>query len=482
LRDNGKRKTRKWFLVGAGVACVLVLWYLAASRTMLLPAYFRMPAPPARQPETRDGRWHQDVQYFASQLPRLHVDAFHSVDRQEFECAVAGLDAAIPTLNDFEITLEILRIVAMVGDAHTRAVPPSSMPFHLYPLKLYWLQDGFYVTGATPTYQDAVGARVVQIGGVAIEDVYAAVAPYVAHETDTGLRDDVWLHLLCPEVHRTLGIADGPQAGRYTLEKSDGTRVSLALAAVGGDEYFTIVPETLPAGEPLYLQQRAQFYWFTYLEDARTVYFQYNKGQDMETQSFRGLADELFAFVDAHPVERLVIDVRHNGGGDEGPFWSFVNRLAKHPLNEEGRLYVIVGRGTYSSAVLNAAMLQRKTDATFVGEPPSSTLDHYGQFNTFVLPNSHIRVYCSTAYFTRSLDLGEMAVGDWLGALGYSSRRFPVSDANLRAFVPDVLAEPTIEDYLLGRDPALEAVWAFADEKGRGVSFQQVWEEGGSGR
>jgi hypothetical protein len=49
-----------------------------------------------------------------------------------------------------------------------------------------------------------------------------------------------------------------------------------------------------------------------------------------------------------------------------------------------------------------------------------------------------------------------------LGALGYSSRRFPATDGNLKAFVPDVLAEPTIEDYLLGRDPALEAVWALA--------------------
>jgi hypothetical protein len=465
--DNGRRRTKKRVLLSIGIGCVLVLWYLAASRTTLLPAYFRMPAPPARQPETRDGRWHQDVQYFASQLPRLHVDAFHSVSREEFEHAVAGLDATISELSDLQITLEILRIVAMIGDAHTRAIPPSSMPFHLYPLKLYWLRDGFYVIGATPEYQDAVGTRLARIEGVDIEDVYVAVAPYVAHETETGLRDDVWLYLLCPQVHRTLGIVDSTQAGRYTFERADGTRFSLDLASVASDEYFAIVLEALPAGELLHMRQRDQFYWFTYLEEARTIYFQYNKGQDMETQSLRGFADELFDFVDAHPVERLVIDMRHNGGGDEGPFWSFVNRLAKHPLNEEGRLFVIVGRGTYSSAVLSTAMLQRKTSAVFVGESPSSTLDHYGQINSFMLPNSRIRVTYSTAYFTRSLDLGEMTAGDWLGALGYSSRRFPVSDANLRAFVPDVLAEPTIDDYVHGYDPALEAVWAAAGEKGR---------------
>jgi hypothetical protein len=37
----------------------------------------------------------------------------------------------------------------------------------------------------------------------------------------------------------------------------------------------------------------------------------------------------------------------------------------------------------------------------------------------------------------------------------------------LRAFVPDVLAEPAVDDYLLGRDPALEAVWAYGDEKSK---------------
>jgi hypothetical protein len=465
--DNEKRKTRKRLLLGAGIGCALVIWYLVSSRTALLPAYFRMPAPPARQPETPDERWRQDVHYLAAQLPRLHVDLFHTVDQGAFERAIAELDGAISELGDFEITMEILRIVAMVGDAHTRATPPSSVLVHLYPLKLYWLQDGFYVVGATPEYEKAVGARLVRIGDAAVEDVYAAVAPYVAHETETGLRDDVWLYLLCPEVHQTLNIVDGGQVGRYTFEKPDGTQFSLDLTAVTSEAYFANVPETLPAGELLHTRNQDRFYWSTYLEGTRTVYFQYNKGQDMETESLRGFADELFDLLDAHPAERLVIDMRHNGGGDEGPFWSFVNRLAEHPLNEEGRLFVIVGRGTYSSAVLNVALLQRKTEAIFVGESPSSTLDHYGQFNSFLLPNSRIRVDYSTTYFTRSLGLGEMAIGDWLGAFGHSSRRFPANDANLKPFVPDVLAEPTLDDYLLGRDPALEAVWAYTDGKSK---------------
>ena len=118
--NHHKRLAKCWkWILGGAIVSVCILLYLAASRTMLLPAFFRMPAPPAPQANTRDERWRQDVRYLASQLPRLHIDAFHAIQRESFERTVADLDAAIPRLTDQEIVLEIVRVVAMVGDAHT---------------------------------------------------------------------------------------------------------------------------------------------------------------------------------------------------------------------------------------------------------------------------------------------------------------------------------------------------------------------------
>ena len=64
-----------------------------------------------------------------------------------------------------------------------------------------------------------------------------------------------------------------------------------------------------------------------------------------------------------------------------------------------------------------------------------------------------------------ALAAGEMEVGDWLGVLGYSFARFTVSGAGSGLFVLDLPIEPTIEDYLAGRDPMMEAILADSDER-----------------
>jgi hypothetical protein len=457
-RRNSKK--RKWFLIGTGVVLAVMLIYFASSRTTLLPAYFRLPAPHPSPGDTRDERWRQDVQYLASQLPRLHVNAFHAAGWEEFERAVATLDTTMPELSDIEIVLGIMRIVASIGDAHTRAVPPPSMALNLYPLRLRWLADGFYVTGAAEAYQEAVGARVVRIGETSIEEAFAAMAPFVSHETETGLRDGVWLYLLGSDILQAMDILTDTPLGHYTLEQPDGTRFTLDLHTVAADEYFAIV-ETLPAGEPLYRQRPEEFYWYEYLADEQAVYFNYRRCQDMESQSFRDFVAEMFAFIDARPVTHLVVDLRDNGGGDSEHIRPFLKALAQRPaLDREGYLFVVVGRGTYSSAMLNAVELDHKTNAVFVGELPSSLPNHYGEAAAFVLPNSRIRIDYSTKYFaTTRFTTGEkMSLGDWLGVLGYSSARFPVGGAGVKPFAPDVWVEPTIEDYLAGRDAALKAV------------------------
>jgi len=450
----------KWFLVG-GLVAACVSGYLVASQTTWLPAYLRLAAPPAPQAATRDERWHQDVRYLASQLPRLHVDAFHTVGREEFERDVTALDAAVPELSDIEIVLEILRIVATVGDAHTQAVPPATMALRLVPLRLYWLADGFYVVGATPEYQDLVGSRVVQIGDVPIRDVCDRVKPFVAHETESGFWIRSWLYLLSPNILRQLSVLGDARAGAYTFERPDGTRTTRELDTIGSDTYFSVVPDTLPANEPLYRRHADAFYWFEYLEAEGTVYLHYRKCQDMESLAFRDLVADLFGFIDAHAVSRLVIDVRHNGGGDSEHVEPLFEELARRPfLDQEGHLFVIVGRGTYSSAVLNVVEFEHRTHAIFVGEAPSSVPDHYGQVASFVLPNSRVRVDYSTKRFPMTkLASGEkLSLGDWLGVLGYSSARFPLDAAGTGSFEPDVPASPTITDYLTGRDPALEAI------------------------
>ncbi|NMA52753.1 MAG: peptidase S41, partial [Peptococcaceae bacterium] len=96
-----------------------------------------------------------------------------------------------------------------------------------------------------------------------------------------------------------------------------------------------------------------------------------------------------------------------------------------------GRLYVIIGRGTYSSAVLNAVRLKKETNASFVGEATGGEPNHYGEVKQFTLPNSEKPIRYSTKYFK------------WL-------------DEDTNTLEPDMVIEETFAAYRAGVDPVTE--------------------------
>ena len=144
----------------------------------------------------------------------------------------------------------------------------------------------------------------------------------------------------------------------------------------------------------------------------------------------------VFAMVDSLPVERMVIDIRENTGGD-----SFFNRqvvrgiLARPELDDPDRLFVILGRRTFSAAMNLALDLESWTEATFVGEPTGNAAMFFGDHDQIVLPASGLTVNISTL--------------PW----------HPDDPRDHRPFLePDIYTPITAADYRAGIDPAMRAI------------------------
>lgn len=112
----------------------------------------------------------------------------------------------------------------------------------------------------------------------------------------------------------------------------------------------------------------------------------------------------------------------------------FIAAVQQRPaLNQQGRLYVLIGAQTFSSALMNAIELRDGTHSILLGEPTGGKPNAYGEVRSFRLPNAGLRVQYSTRYHTN----------------------LPGSDApSLR---PDLLYPLTWPDLLTGADPAVEA-------------------------
>jgi hypothetical protein len=128
---------------------------------------------------------------------------------------------------------------------------------------------------------------------------------------------------------------------------------------------------------PLYQQNATRPYWLRVLPAQHAVYLKYN--QALPDSGFQRLAAQALAQLTAHPDDRLIVDLRDNGGGDDGggddgPFRALISGLRAHPrLRTPGRVIGLVGQFTDSSATVDANSL-KQAGVVLMGQPPADPL------------------------------------------------------------------------------------------------------------
>lgn len=389
-------------------------------------------------------QWREDLRYLAERMPKVHKNLFHKMTREEFNEAVESLNRRIPLLNRNQIIVELARIVAMVGDGHTRMglVPnrlriDPKIGFRQYPLKLYLFKDGLFVYAAGEEYKNAVGARVVQIGDEPVDEAFKRVGEIAFRDNEMTVKDRVPYLLTVPEILGALGLISDMEKAPFTVEK-DGEQITITLKPVAkaADIKMIDARDFAQKPAPLWLKDVRNNYWFEYLADSRTIYVQYNVVADKPDESFAAFCKRVFAFAEAHPVDKFIIDLRNNEGGNSNLNWPLIYGLIRSDkLNQPGKLFTIIGRRTFSAGVNCADFLERHTNTVFVGEPTGSSPNQYGDTGAVILPNSGIAVEVSTLFHQEA---GARDTRPWLA--------------------PQAAVELTSEDYRTNNDPALKLI------------------------
>jgi hypothetical protein len=381
--------------------------------------------------------WRQDLQSLATQLPALHVNPFTRISREQFNQMVADLDRDLPGLPDHEIVTRMMQIVASVGDAHTTlSLNGSLVRFHTYPIKTYWLTDGLYVTSVSSVYPQALGKRITNIGLMDSTQANTQVASVISHENDAWVKAQAPSQFSSPEVLHALRIMPALQSGAFLVQSANGQASTVNINAIFSNEnvVWISLPDPAQTPTPLYRQHPELNYWFDYVDAARTLYLQYNVCANRPELPFNQFLQQMQQFVSTHQVNKIVIDLRNNTGGDSSILQPLINALATDPnFNRSDRLFVIIGRLTISSGLLNAIDLRQRTQATFVGEATGGKPNHFGEVGSFRLSNSRLLVT-------------------------YAKRFFNTMPGDALSLFPDTTIELSSADYFSGRDPVLENI------------------------
>lgn len=389
--------------------------------------------PLAAQPLTPD-QWRADLAVLAKELPARHIKPFTHVTKDDFEKQVQSLDSRIPHLTEIRIRAELLKLVASIGDGHTRVQSQGRADaFHPLPLGLYWFQDGIYVISASQEYSSLLGGKVQQVGSKGVEDAVRALTPLDPHENDAELHNDLPARMITPELLYAMGVTESPESARVTVKAPDGASVTKDLRPLPAGAARAM--NTAFQGEaPLCCGENANLaYWFTTIDNGATLYFAYNSCTDDPKRPFKEFRGQLQQTLADKSVRRLIVDLRNNGGGNSAILDPWIAEIKGSRFNAKGKLFVVIGRNTFSSAILNALRFRNTTKATLIGEPTAGKPNHFGEVRNFDLPNSHIKVSYSTKYFHDS-------------------------EQDTDSLMPDVMAELTFKDYLAGVDPVLKAI------------------------
>ena len=133
---------------------------------------------------------------------------------------VADLDRKIPNLTRAQAIVGMAQIVAAVDDGHTNIYPTRDpkIGFHTLPAEFTYFDNQLYIRAAPADEQSLLGARVLRIGSLSVQDAYAAVKTMIGHENEGGARYWAEYLLAIPEVLEALHITSSVDDVPLTLE------------------------------------------------------------------------------------------------------------------------------------------------------------------------------------------------------------------------------------------------------------------------
>lgn len=389
--------------------------------------------------------WQADLAFLKETVHKDYPFLFKKITEAEWDREVEKLHQAIPTMQPHEIVAGFGRIVSAFKYGHTDiGWRQSPVKYHVLPMALYHFSDGIYVEGAHKDYENLVGAKLLKVEGMDVKDALAAVRPLTPAENEQYFKAFGIDFLIIPEALHAQRVTKTLKTDiTYTVEKDgktfehtvrglDAFRLPRQYGFVQpGNDWVSVRDQSVT---PFYLKNLDKIYYFEYLPESKTVYVRHSQIQDEKDDPVLAFYGRVFDFIENNDVERLVLDVRLNGGGNNYKNKPVVTGLIRcEKINQPGKLFVILGRRTFSACQNLVNEIDTYTNAIFVGEPTSENINFYGDNRQVELPNSKIPVFLSFAWWQ---DKPQWENADWLA--------------------PDIAVEMSFDDYRNNRDPVFE--------------------------
>ena len=361
----------------------------------------------------------EDLEFLKTELPQRHKNLFAKISEKEFNLKILEIESKSKNLNEETFEIELYKLIKEIGDEHTRIEPKYPT---IFPIHFDFFKEGIFVTETDSINSSLLFKKLNGIEKISVKNVIKKYKTIIKDDNKSYFVNYFLNFVNNPKILKGLNITQSDSSAKFVLDKQE-----IILSA----ENKRTSSNTL--NSHLLRFKTKDNYWYEFLENNKILYFNYQDCSEQNGKLFETFNKELFNIIETQKPEKLIIDLRNNSGGNSAILKPFLEKLRTSYINKKGSLYVLIGKKTFSSSLMNAIDLKRNYNSILIGESTSGNVNHYGETRGFYLPNSKIIVGYSTKFWE-----------NWKGYFG--------------PLIPDIPIKYSIENYKNNIDEAIEYV------------------------
>lgn len=395
---------------------------------------------------TRCDKWNTDLDFLVKELSEKHYNFFTTRSKNDLIFGVNSIKSVCNNLNDFQVVTKTQQLIAEFGDSHTSLDINQFISNKLkLPVHLYWFSDGLYILHTTNNNKELLGCKLVSINNIPIAEITDSLSTLYTVDNQAIIKNKIPQIISNIQLLEYFGFIKTKKDIEIKIKDSNNQLQSYTLqpAELRKNNRVIFKPESLSST----IKYENVFFTGLFDSNQKIYHILYNKCKSKELEmeygdkvkaekmpSFKEFEEKIFHTLNNNPVDKIVFDLRNNNGGNSSQGRELIDKLANYLKEKPStKIYVVIGRKTFSSAILNAMYLKQLTNATFIGEETSGKPNHFGDIKYFQLPNSKLYI-------------------------NYSTKYFKTTNENMNTITPDIIVETSFSDFTKGIDPVYEYI------------------------
>jgi hypothetical protein len=373
-----------------------------------------------------------DLNDLSETLEKEHLNLFAKISKETFDAEKTRITEAIPHMTDAEFFYSLKQLIAMTGDSHTTINYSDSIYKHLMalPFAIEKYGDDWYLMMLDEMNAQYLGAKLKSINGVSIQDIYEKSKTLMSIENESWALSQFSNTIAFKEALNYLNIVSGDEKIMLKIETKEKLDTTIEMIPLTETALMNVEIDILE-GKTVAKTWPEGYYRALSLDDDHLL-IQYNVCAESPDLSMASFTDSIKKELTDKDYNSVVIDLRYNTGGNSEVLRPMLDMLKTVKDEKALEVYTLIGKSTFSSAIINAVQIKDELGSTLIGSATGGNVNGYGEVKTFELKNHPFVVTYSTKYF-------ELIKGYDKGSL-----------------YPDVEVEQSLQDYLDGKDTEIE--------------------------